>query len=109
VRAESRIAYGHLQPIRATATRDDLIADANAMHGNEGAKTMGSDPNFGGQQGTEEWLTVKEFAALVRMKEHSVREAIRKNRLMFGSGLVWISSRGALARALSGSQAGACS
>jgi hypothetical protein len=83
VRAESRIAYGHLQPIRATATRDDLIADANAMHGNEGAKTMGSDPNFGGQQGTEEWLTVKEFAALVRMKEHSVREAIRKNRLTY--------------------------
>lgn len=29
----------------------------------------------------EDWLTVKEFAALVRMRESSVREAIRKHRL----------------------------
>lgn len=29
----------------------------------------------------EDWLTVKEFAALVGMREHSVREAIRKGRL----------------------------
>lgn len=29
----------------------------------------------------EDWLSVKEFAALVGMKEHSVREAIRKRRL----------------------------
>lgn len=31
----------------------------------------------------EEWLTVKEFAALVRWKESSVREAIRKRRLSY--------------------------
>lgn len=29
----------------------------------------------------EEWLTVKEFAARVGMRESSVREAIRKRRL----------------------------
>lgn len=29
----------------------------------------------------EEWLTVKEFAQRVGMREHSVREAIRKHRL----------------------------
>jgi predicted transcriptional regulator of viral defense system len=29
----------------------------------------------------EDWLTVKEFAAMVGMHEKSVREAIRKNRL----------------------------
>jgi hypothetical protein len=31
----------------------------------------------------EEWLTVKEFAALVRMRESSVRDAIRKQRLSY--------------------------
>lgn len=33
------------------------------------------------QSAREDWLTVKEFAALVGMREHSVREAIRKRRL----------------------------
>lgn len=31
----------------------------------------------------EDWLTVKEFAALVGMREKSVREAIRKRRLRY--------------------------
>lgn len=31
----------------------------------------------------EEWLTVKEFAERVGMREHSVREAIRKGRLRY--------------------------
>ena len=32
---------------------------------------------------SEEWLTVKEFAQRVGMREHSVREAIRKGRLTY--------------------------
>lgn len=44
----------------------------------------------------EEWLTVKEFAARVRMRESSVREAIRKRRLRYRVERLTTGPRGAI-------------
>ena len=44
----------------------------------------------------EAWLTVKEFAVLVGMREGSVREAIRKRRLSYRVERVTTGPRGAI-------------
>ena len=44
----------------------------------------------------EEWLTVKEFAVRVGMRESSVREAIRKQRLTYRVERLTTGPRGAI-------------